>query len=627
MKKYFSITMVIILIQMGLLSPVLPSAQVQAATNFYSIPAPGSKYNQPESTIAIRFGSVIDRGSLQDNLFDIVGSISGRHNGSIVLADDQKTIIFKPETPFVWGENVNTTLQSGIRSENGTELGFAHFSFTIIQNYSSTATPNVNELTLSKSQYLSGQEIEKSAQVLSSYATTPSDLPSLTVTSPANETADGYVFFTPGSYLMMADNNGEPVYYKKMDPGKYATDFKKLSNGLLAYYSDGAYHILDNTYNEVKTINAGNGYTRVDIHELQLLSNSDYIYMIFDLRHVDMSQLVEGGDPDALVSALVIQEQDPDGNIVFQWDSFDHLDLMPITDSNQNLLSSIIDYIHSNAIDEDYDGNLLLSSRHMSEITKIGHNGDNMGQILWIMGGKGNQFTFSSLPEITDPDQFYYQHDIRRIDQDHITLFDNHNDPNTGYSRGLEYQINEIAKTAKLVWEYRDTPDIFSGFMGSVQRLPNGNTAIGWGGNLSSNPVTYTEVKPDGSKALELSLPTGLMSYRDQKFTWAGYPTWAPELVGHQEGNGSIDLTFSWNGATNIARYEIFGGNGGVPLQLIGEQTKTGFETSANLSGDQTNYCNFWVLPVDYLGSPTKFSTHYINPSCSVSYLPLVTVP
>ena len=627
MKKFVSITIVIVLLQIGLISPILPSEQVQAAATFYSIPAPGSLYNQPATTIAIRFGPVIDGGSLTNNLFDVVGSKSGSHHGSIVLADDQKTIIYKPDTSFVWGENVSVTLQNGVRSEKGDELGIARFSFTVIQQDTNTAVPDFNELTSSESQYLSKQTAENSVQVLNSYVTTPSDLPTLTVTSPANGAAAGYVFLTPGSYIMIVDNNGEPVYYKKMDSGGFVTDFKKLSNGLLAYHSGLTYHILDNTYNEVKTIYAGNGYDKVDMHELQLLSNGDYIYMIFDWRHVDMSQLVEGGDPNAQVAALVIQEQDPDGNIVFQWDSFDHQDLMPITDSNQNLLSSAIDYIHSNAIDEDYDGNLLLSSRHMSEITKIGHNEDNMGQILWILGGKGNQFTFSSLPEITDPDQFYYQHDIRRIDQDHVTLFDNHNNPSTGYSRGLEYQLNEITKTAKLVWEYRDSPDIYSGFMGSVQRLPNGNTAIGWGGNLSANPVTYTEVKPDGSKALELTLPTGFMSYRDQKFTWEGYPTWAPLLVGQKEENGSIDLTFSYNGATNIARYEIFGGNGGEPLQLVGEQAKTGFETSANLSGDQTNYCYFQVLPVDFLGSPTRLSTKYFNPSCSASYIPLVTVP
>jgi hypothetical protein len=51
--------------------------------------------------------------------------------------------------------------------------------------------------------------------------------------------------------------------------------------------------------------------------------------------------------------------------------------------------------------------------------------------------------------------------------------------------------------------------------MGSVQRLANGNTLIGWGSN--SNPAV-TEVKPDGTKVLEIALPEGSFSYRVFKF-------------------------------------------------------------------------------------------------------------
>ncbi len=46
--------------------------------------------------------------------------------------------------------------------------------------------------------------------------------------------------------------------------------------------------------------------------------------------------------------------------------------------------------------------------------------------------------------------------------------------------------------------------------MGSVQRLKNGNTLIGWGG---TNP-TMTEVTPSGDIALEMTLPQNVISYR-----------------------------------------------------------------------------------------------------------------
>src|SRR2546422_8452549 len=49
--------------------------------------------------------------------------------------------------------------------------------------------------------------------------------------------------------------------------------------------------------------------------------------------------------------------------------------------------------VHGNSIELDSDGNLLLSSRHMSEITKIDRQ---TGDIIWRMGlnSKHNDFTF-----------------------------------------------------------------------------------------------------------------------------------------------------------------------------------------------------------------------------------------
>jgi hypothetical protein len=52
--------------------------------------------------------------------------------------------------------------------------------------------------------------------------------------------------------------------------------------------------------------------------------------------------------------------------------------------------------------------------------------------------------------------------------------------------------------------------------MGSVQRLPGGNTLIGWG---SSNP-TATEVTPDGAKVTELAFDLGVVSYRAFRYEW-----------------------------------------------------------------------------------------------------------
>ena len=50
--------------------------------------------------------------------------------------------------------------------------------------------------------------------------------------------------------------------------------------------------------------------------------------------------------------------------------------------------------------------------------------------------------------------------------------------------------------------------------MGNVQRLPNGNTIIGWGSNIT----TLSEVSSNKNLLYTLSLPTGQWSYRAFRF-------------------------------------------------------------------------------------------------------------
>jgi len=102
-------------------------------------------------------------------------------------------------------------------------------------------------------------------------------------------------------------------------------------------------------------------------------------------------------------------------------------------------------------------------------------------------------------------------------------MFDNGNFRSGGlpYSRAIEYGVDETAKTIHKVWEFRHTPDIFTTAMGSVERLPNGNTLIGWGFidlNVHLDSTALTEVKPDGTVALEMTLPKDHFSYRVYKF-------------------------------------------------------------------------------------------------------------
>jgi hypothetical protein len=325
--------------------------------------------------------------------------------------------------------------------------------------------------------------------------------------------------YTP--YLLILSDSGTPVFYRKM-PAR-CTDFKLQPNGLLTYYEDVAlkFYGMDSLYAVTDSFMTGNGYT-TDLHELRLLPNGHALLMAYDPEIVDMSRIVPGGKTNASVSGLIIQEIDQQKDVVFQWRSWDHFKITDAT--HEDLTAAMIDYSHGNAIEADTDGNILISNRHMDEITKISRS---TGEIIWRLGGKNNQFTF-----VNDSLGFSHQHAIRRQANGNITMYDNGNYHNPPFSRAVEYQLDEQQKTATLVWEYRHTPSVFGSAMGYVQRLENGNTLIGWG---STKPAVV-EVRPDGTRAYELELAQGIYSYRAYRFHWKDQ---------NQVSNGGVPTTFS----------------------------------------------------------------------------------
>ena len=106
---------------------------------------------------------------------------------------------------------------------------------------------------------------------------------------------------------MIVDNEGNLVYYAPAPGESLYHDFRKLSNGTLTYFdsSKGMFMVLDSAYQIIDQWAAGNGYT-TDLHELRVLPNGHAILMSYDPRPVDMSQVIAGGQKDAIVNGLVL---------------------------------------------------------------------------------------------------------------------------------------------------------------------------------------------------------------------------------------------------------------------------------------------------------------------------------
>lgn len=487
----------------------------------YISPKSGSKFINPENTIAFRHGEKFDASSVKNSLISVTGSISGEITGKFKLSRNQHTLFFVPDNGYQFGEWITVTLNEGIKTVTGLVMEGKSFTFKVkeidntilLNNFYQQFEDEESKLNNTTNQTLPTKSLYKS----STYAL-PDDFPEITVMEYDNPTP-GYTFYQGYYsnediyYLMVLDNYGLPVFYRKWP--MILRDFRRTVNDQMMHAqrvkndaTKNKYYVLDKWYNIVDTLLMGNGYL-VDPHDALLFENGDHLMIAYDPQPYAMDTVVPGGDPNATVTGLIVQELDADHNVLFQWRSWDHFQ---ITDAEYiDLTAPTIDYVHGNAVEKDIDDNILISCRHMNEITKIDRNS---AEIIWRFGlnAKNNMFTFDN-----DTNGFFYQHDINRIENGHITIHDNGNYHDPHFSQAVEYEIDEVNHTANLVWNYINTPDTYGRAQGSSQRLSNGNTLICWG---NSYPIMVTEVDYNKTKTWELSMQEGYRQYRAHKYNW-----------------------------------------------------------------------------------------------------------
>ena len=354
----------------------------------------------------------------------------------------------------------------------------------------------------------------------------PDDFPEFTITQ-NGETAPGYLIGSVqsdnnevGSYFLILENSGVPVFYSKTQ-----SLGELICNGLFAYRTEipgmskkYTWYLQDEDFSDADTFQMGNGYL-ADNHDFQLLPNGHALMLCYDSQIIDMSKIVEGGHPAANITGAVVQELDVLKNVIFQWRSWDHI---PISDTYQDVTKARFNYIYVNSIElDETDGNIILSCRNTSEVIKISRV---TGEVMWRMGGKNNEFTILNEHEENAPRYFKLMHDVRRHANGHLTMFDNgadENDMERMYSRAVEYDLNDVNKTATMVWEFRHDPNILALSGGNAIRLANGNTIIRWGGAAEAGDApAMTEVNPNGQLVYEITPSQEDVTGGFTRFVW-----------------------------------------------------------------------------------------------------------
>jgi hypothetical protein len=546
----------------------IATAQVATATlapgEVTVFPAHGTRTASPATEISFRGVSAVELGEVT-----VIGSQSGSHFGVLMPHAGDAGVSFVPDAPFWPGERVTVQTVIPLRA---TPRG--SITFEVAVPAAPVATPVTGEVDLPASP---PREFRSRLDLLP---------PAIEVTTPGAGADEGLIFLgakieNGQNGAMILDNEGELVWFAPLASEVAVSNDVRVQeyNGEpvltmwegIAKQGTGFGHLVlrNQAYETIATVQAGNGYPGADQHECLLTPEGTALMVIYNPLKWDLSN--DGGAVNGPVLDGVVQEVEiATGRVIFEWHSLDHVALDEAYGEPSATPDEPWDYFHLNSIEPTDDGNFILSARHTHAIYKIERR---TGRVLWRLNGKRSDFALGEGVE------FAYQHDARLHTNGDLTLFDNASsdqaDAGDVQSRGLVLALDEEAKQATLVRQYVHPTAVLSVSQGNMQVLPNGNVFVGWG----SAPV-FSEFDPDGELVFNGRLPTGGTSYRAYRCPWAGMPIEPPALAAEPGLGSELTVYASWNGATEVATWEVVAGPGPGDLAPVGSGARTGFETA-----------------------------------------------
>lgn len=400
-------------------------------------------------------------------------------------------------------------------------------------------------------------------------------IPNATIQLHSNVKPDGYFFMAPYKInsrsakeallnkAMILNTMGEVICYRNVPVGN---DFKIQPNGIISLWNGTKWLLLNSSLQIIDSVACVNGI-ETDNHDFLILPNGHYLLIGKQTEVQDLSlkkyfnQLHPiTGSKRARVKYDVIQELDKSKKPVFQWSSKDHFkpedaDRFYLTDT------AIVDVTHFNSVDEDKNGNLLISARFYNEVLKVNKK---TGKIIWRMGGK-----YNTLNVLNDSLPFLGQHDARFTGPNTFSLFDNGHtyDSLRQNARALEYEVNDSLNTATLIWSHSNPEIIYSQAAGNVQRIKDSHTLVNYGKTSPGGQnMTIELLDKRNEKILSLSFPDTMASYRAYYYDDLLVKIEQPELKIVQK-NGKDYITtvkpykqYLWNNGTTDAETEFIKG-------------------------------------------------------------------
>ena len=546
-------------------------------------PVPGTQTASPRTELTFRG---VDTGDLE--AVEVVGERSGPRRGQVREHADGEGASLVFTEPFAGSEEV--TVRTELDLAGAREGDFRFATVPRPEEGLGSGSPPPERLLR---QYTDQEGDQPPSSSAPTYRSRPDLRPpevEIFERSPGR-TAPGLVFHAPkkvfgapeqpgvqtGPMILGAD--GEPVWFAELDGGNVA-DFRAQELGgepVLTWWQgrsvlgsgEGELAILDASYRPITRVRAGNGY-RFDFHETLITAQGTLLGLVYNPVDRDLSSV--GGPRDGRAIDSIVQEVDIEtGRVLFEWHSLGNVGLQESYGDVPRDRSKAFDYFHVNSVDVDDDGNLLISGRDTWSVVKVDRR---TGRTMWRLGGKRSDFAMEG------ESQFAWQHDARRTPTGRIRLFDNAAAPPVRErSRVLDLELDEEAMTARVARSIEHPDDLLSGTQGNAQRLPEGNVFVGWG-----SQGYFSEFAPDGRMLFDGRVARGFDSYRAYRMPWIGRPVDAP-AVASQAAGGSTTVWASWNGATEVARWEVLAGSTPGSLRPVAEVARDGFETEIEVPG------------------------------------------
>jgi len=541
LKRRVVLAALLLGVGLGAVQPPLASARISV------YPSPGTPVASETTGFSFRGVAPHRLGKVA-----IIGSVSGRHAiARRIEHSDGAGVSLLPKRPFIQGETVHVYTHRDIRLAE-------HGDFQIrIGRFTNGTKKTSRPLRTVRNGLRSRPDLK---------------LPRIRVARTSDQVAPGDYFlgFRRGG-LTILDRQGRIVWFRPTVTG-FSNFEPQTLNGhpVLTYFQTptprrkGSYLILNRRYEKIAEVTPGNGYD-ADMHEFHLTGRGTALMLSY--RTVKWNLQAVGGPPDGRVSDNVVQEIDlKTGAVLFEWHALGKIGLggsrMPQPGPDDSW-----DAFHLNSIEPDGDS-FLISSRWNSSIYRVDRES---GRIEWVLRGDGGRSDF----RVGRRAGFSGQHDVRRLPNGNLSIFDNAGEPGRHAASVLILKLTGTEageRRAIPIARFRNPNGRASAATGSAQALPGGDILAGWG-----NTPALTEFGPDGKVLFHAR--TRSSSYRARKGVWDGMPTGRPAIASRQAEDGQTTVYASWNGAGNIARWEVLTGPSADQLAPAGNSAWQNLET------------------------------------------------